>query len=260
MLWVMRSPLKWLLVLLLLFCHPLLAEGEAYDSYEIGEGGRLYDNWAAELGVEAPNETHPGYNDYKGKKRGAATWRCKECHGWDYRGAAGVYGVGAHYTGTQGIFAARRASIPKVIDTLKNHNHVFDRVLSAKQLEAVAAFVVLGQVDMRRFIHPNTRKIAGDARKGRLTYLEQCTLCHGSDGKTRNLSHTKGKKVYMGGAAQTNPWETMHKIRFGHPGDFYTNKYDVEGRPRLNMPAMLGVVTLQDQIDLLAYLVTLPQK
>ncbi len=257
--WVKRSSLKWLLVSLL-FSHALMAERELYDSYEIGEGGRLYDNWAAELGVSAPSRTHPGYNDYKGKQRGAVTWRCKECHGWDYRGAAGNYGVGEHYTGTQGIFAARRTSIPEVLATLKNDNHLFDQFLPARQLEAVAAFVVLGQVDMRRFIHPITKKISGDARKGRLTYLEQCSLCHGSDGKTRNLSRVKGKKRYLGGVAQHNPWKTMHKIRFGHPGKFYTNKYDPEGRPRLNMPAMLGVVTLQDQIDLLAYLSTLPVK
>ncbi len=259
MLRMTRFALKFMTVpLLLLASNPIFSED--FDSYALGEGGRLYDNWAAELAKQAPDETHPGYNDYKGKKRGAATWRCKECHGWDYLGAAGDYGKGAHYTGTQGIAAYRGTSIAQVIDILHNDNHVFDRVLSDKQLETVAAFVVLGQVNMRAFIDVNTNKIAGDASKGRETYKRECMLCHGNAGKMRNLSHIKDKKRYMGDVANKNPWETMHKIRFGHPGMRYTDKYDANGKPRVNMPAMLGVVPLQAQIDLLAYLVTLSKK
>ncbi len=258
---MMRSSLKLLAVPLLLFSPLLLAEELSLEkSYEIGEGGRLYDNWAAELGVQAPRETHPGYNDYKGEKRGTATWRCKECHGWDYRGAAGQYGKGEHYTGTQGIFAARDSAVENVVERLKNDNHLFDSVLTAEQIEKVATFVVQEQLDMRLFIDVNTQEISGDARKGRGTYLQQCALCHGSSGKTRNLSYDNNRKRYLGGVAKENPWKVMHKIRFGHPGKFYSNKYDAEGRPRANMPAMLGVITLQEQVDLLAYLVTLPAK
>ena len=36
-------------------------------------------------------------------RTGAATWRCKECHGWDYMGVDGQYGHGPHKTGFPGI-------------------------------------------------------------------------------------------------------------------------------------------------------------
>ncbi|MDI6800760.1 MAG: hypothetical protein QMD01_01690, partial [Thermodesulfovibrionales bacterium] len=65
-------------------------------------GGVLYDNWLAELRVKA-DKTHPSY-PAEGKQKGAATWRCKECHGWDYKGKDGDYSKGnARYTGIKGI-------------------------------------------------------------------------------------------------------------------------------------------------------------
>jgi thiosulfate dehydrogenase len=33
--------------------------------------------------MDEPQGTHPSYPK-AGKKTGAGTWRCKECHGWDY--------------------------------------------------------------------------------------------------------------------------------------------------------------------------------
>ena len=257
MLRMTRSIVKYMLFpVALLFSTSLMAE--SYDSYAVAEGGRLYDNWAVEVGQQAPDTTHPGYNDYKGTKRGAETWRCKECHGWDYEGARGQYGIGPHYTGTKGITAYRGASIAEVVTVLRNDNHRFDRVLSEDQLSKVAAFVGQGLVNMRAFINRRTKAVAGDANKGRLTYQEQCTLCHGSTGKARNLSGERDHALSLGGLANENPWQVMHQIRAGHPGKFYTNKYDEEGRPRMNMPAMIGVVPLEGQIDLLAYLMSLP--
>lgn len=46
----------------------------------ITKGGLLYDNWYAQLGVDAPEKTHPLY-PAAGKQKGASAWRCKECHG-----------------------------------------------------------------------------------------------------------------------------------------------------------------------------------
>jgi mono/diheme cytochrome c family protein len=254
----MTKPAFKCLFLSFVFLFSSTPMAENYDSYALAEGGRIYDNWPLELGKEAPNSTHPGYNDYKGKKRGAETWRCKACHGWDYEGAMGAYGKGAHYTGTKGITAYRGATIDEVVAVLRNDNHAFDRVLTEEQLKKVAVFVGQGLLNMRAFIRLNGSKVSGDATKGRLTYQEQCTLCHGSSGKARNLSQSRSQKLYMGDVANDNPWKVMHKIRFGHPGKFYTNKYDEEGRPRMNMPAMLGVIPLEGQIDLLAYLMSLP--
>jgi len=72
------------------------------DTWMIARGGRLYDNWLAELEADTPKSSHPAY-PAGGRMKGPATWRCKECHGWDYRGNTGDYGRGLHYTGTKGV-------------------------------------------------------------------------------------------------------------------------------------------------------------
>ena len=58
-------------------------------------GGRLYDNWYRELHLPPPREPHPLLAEtVTGAGAGAAaSWRCATCHGWDYRGAAGMSGI-----------------------------------------------------------------------------------------------------------------------------------------------------------------------
>lgn len=53
-------------------------------------GGKLYDKWWTVLGVDAPTEDQPLWKTQTTNTRtGADTWRCKECHGWDYKGVEG---------------------------------------------------------------------------------------------------------------------------------------------------------------------------
>ncbi|MHC5005427.1 MAG: hypothetical protein ACYTJ0_20185, partial [Planctomycetota bacterium] len=62
-------------------------------------GGLMYDKWWTVAGVAEPVGTHPLY-PVDGPQTGSSTFRCKECHGWDYKGADGAYGKGSsHYTG-----------------------------------------------------------------------------------------------------------------------------------------------------------------
>ncbi len=56
--------------------------------WAISRGGQLYDKWWAVIEADAPKTTHPAY-PAAGKKKGSTTWRCKECHGWDYKGRDG---------------------------------------------------------------------------------------------------------------------------------------------------------------------------
>ncbi len=79
------------------------------DDWAIAYGGRLYDTWWQVLGEPAPTATNPAYTASApaGKATGATTWRCRECHGWDYKGATGINGQGsAAFTGIKGILAA----------------------------------------------------------------------------------------------------------------------------------------------------------
>src|SRR3989304_6104209 len=56
-------------------------------------GGLLYDQWWDVLEVDAPAEDQPLWGTQTTNTRsGADSWRCKECHGWDYKGVDGAYG------------------------------------------------------------------------------------------------------------------------------------------------------------------------
>ncbi len=207
------------------------------------EGGLLYDKWWKELGIAKPKMTHPSYPE-SGRKQGASTWRCKECHGWDYSGKTGAYGKGSHYTGIRGIRASAGTTEKRVTAILRNKTHRFDR-LPRRALQAVATFVVYGQVDMDRSIDRDSGKAKGDTAAGGRLYRTICIRCHGADGKLLNFSGDAKNPEYVGTVAARNPWEALHKIRFGHPG--------------AQMPSLLAL-SIEQQVGVLAYTQRLPDR
>ncbi|MDH5615478.1 MAG: hypothetical protein OEY62_02950, partial [Acidimicrobiia bacterium] len=55
---------------------------------DVVTGGLLYDQWWKVLALDAPADDNPLWASQTTNERsGADTWRCKECHGWDYKGA-----------------------------------------------------------------------------------------------------------------------------------------------------------------------------
>src|SRR3990172_8100761 len=81
------------------------------DPASIARGGAVYDNWWKAAGAAEPGGNQPLWSLQSTNTRsGTDTWRCKECHGWDYKGADGVYGSGSHFTGFKGILAASEMS------------------------------------------------------------------------------------------------------------------------------------------------------
>jgi hypothetical protein len=75
---------------------PVWAAGSA----SIARGGRLYDHWQKETDAWPPISRHPAYPKEASKAAvPAVNWRCKEYHGWDYKGVDGVYGKEPHRTG-----------------------------------------------------------------------------------------------------------------------------------------------------------------
>jgi thiosulfate dehydrogenase len=209
---------------------------------QLAWGGVLYDNWPIELGIKI-NETHPSYPAV-GKKKGLSTWRCKECHGWDYKGKAGIYSKGSHYTGIIGIRAYANQDLVEIVKVLKNDAHAFNDILSDKALDALALFVSFGQIDVDLYIDRVTKKSIGDPTNGGRIYLTTCTKCHGEDGKEINFKD-ETKPEYTGTIAKKNPWETLHKIRWGHPGT--------------QMISLL-FLGLKEQLDVLSFCQTLPQR
>ena len=110
------------------------------------------------------------------------------------------------------------------------------------EMEKLAKFVSLGQIDMDLYIDRATKAARGDAQRGASAYQTICAVCHGFDGKAINF-HDEAKPEFIGTIAKKNPWEFMHKARFGQPG----------------IP-MISLITLpvQDVADILAYAQTLP--
>ncbi len=209
---------------------------------QLAWGGVLYDNWLNELGVTI-KKTHPSY-PAEGKKKGASTWRCKECHGWDYKGTAGAYSKGSHYTGIKGIRAYAHQNPKDIVAVLKDKTHAFGNRIPENALNALALFVSYGQIDMDPYINRSTKRSVGDPTNGARIYLTTCIKCHGEDGKEINFKDEKNP-VYIGTAALKNPWETLHKIRWGHPGS--------------QMISLL-FLELKEQFDVLSFCQILPAK
>ncbi|MDP2727915.1 MAG: hypothetical protein Q8P59_10275, partial [Dehalococcoidia bacterium] len=73
----------WLFPLLLALVGVALAQA---DPASVAKGGRLYDEWWEEApGATEPKGDQPLWaTQTTNTRKGTDTWRCKECHGWDY--------------------------------------------------------------------------------------------------------------------------------------------------------------------------------
>ena len=207
-------------------------------SAAIAHGGRLYDDWQVESRAQRQALRHPAYpvaayfaND------AATTWRCKECHGWDYKGKDGAYAQGRHATGIKGIRGMAKAAPEAVLAVLRNASHRYDAVLKERDLIDLAHFVSAGQLDMATAID-SAGKARGDGQRATATYRTICANCHGVDGQRIITA------VPLGRVARTSPWESLHKIMNGHPNE--------------KMPA-LRELDQQLLIDILAHLQGLPE-
>jgi len=208
------------------------------DLSSIVRGARLYDRWYAEIGEGAPRTSHPAYPaDAYFAAQPERNWRCTECHGWDYKGRAGAYSSGDHYTGIVGIQSMEGAAPDRIIAVLKDDTHRYGSALEQQEFRDLANFVRQGQIDMDAFIDRSTKIAKGDAASSKVYFSTICANCHGKDGqKFRNIPS-------LGKTARENPWKALHTILNGHPGE--------------NMPA-LRAFNPQILVGILAHAQTLP--
>jgi thiosulfate dehydrogenase len=232
---------------------PLTSESSARydpDLWDIARGGQLYDNWALALDRELPGESHPSYPPV-GRREGGTTWRCKECHGWDYMGEDGAYGRGGHFTGVKGIRRMVGRPVEDIVRIFTDETHRYTtEMLPEPAMRKLALFVSKGQIGMDQYIDRSTKRARGDLRRGASFFQTICAICHGFDGaemisKRETELAVFGDRGFLGTIANTNPWETLHKIRNGQPG--------------VGMVA-LRVLNTQDQVDVLAYMQTLVRR
>ncbi|MCB9853083.1 MAG: hypothetical protein H6819_08305 [Phycisphaerales bacterium] len=186
-------------------------------------GGLLWDEWWEVNGAPAPTETHPLYPTI-GQKSGSTTHRCKECHGWDYKGADGAYGSGSHYTGIGGVLGSSltNAEMYQLIkfDTPPSGHGFSNYGLTDADILDLVAFLKNQVIDTDPYIDA-TGVFIGDLGQGMINYEMQgfvaCSACHGPDGAAINFG-TPTSPEWVGTIAEKNPWELFHKIRFGQPG------------------------------------------
>jgi len=214
---------------------------------DVARGGRLYDNWWEEIGAKTPSTDQPLWKTQTtNTRKGGDTWRCKECHGWDYKGKDGAYGSGSHKTGFVGVAGAKSKSVADVVTALKgkpNADHDFSQVMKEQDLVDLALFITQGQVDTATMVNADKSSKGGVAANGKTQYEKVCTNCHGPQGNAINFGDYAALE-FVGHVAADNPWEFMHKVRFGQPG--------------WPMPSGLSNEwKLQDYLDVLAYAQTL---
>ncbi len=213
------------------------------------DGGRLYDAWWEGIGADEPKTDQPLWKTQTtNTRKGADTWRCKECHGWDYKGKDGAYGSGSHKTGFTGLLASAGKSVDELTAWLtgkKNPDHDFSKLLDAAQTKAMVDFIQKEMKDTAAYINAD-KTVKGDPAKGKAKFTATCAACHGNDGKKINFGDAANPE-YVGTVASDNPWEFFHKITSGQPGE--------------PMPSGLGLGwTQQDIADVLSFAQTLPTK
>ena len=209
------------------------------DEGMIAHGGKIYDKWFKVVGAPKPKDTHMSWPKSNTKKKGNATHRCKSCHGWDYMGKDGAYASGSYKTGIPGVRNHAGGDAAKVVAVLKDKTHGYAGKMDDATMNAVAMFVTKGQVDMDKYIDRKTKKVSGDAAKGKDYYNTLCVNCHDAKG------HSPKDMPALGPLTNKNPWEVIHKVLNGQPG---------EGMPGLR--ALPMAVTA----DVVAYVQTLPKK
>jgi len=230
------------------------AAAPASNLESVARGGLLYDMWWRVVpGASEPKSDQALWAlQTTNKRSGSVSWRCKECHGWDYKGKDGAYGSGSRYTGFPGVWdAAQKKSAEQLAATVRglpNDKHNFSSVLRPTDIADLANFLKGGLVDMGKHVDYKTRQpIGGDAGRGKAIYAA-CGACHGPDGKKLNFGTEKSPE-YVGTIAITNPQEFLHKIWVGQPG---------------SNPVMPGALVMgwpmNQVVDVLAYSQTLPEK
>lgn len=176
-------------------------------------GGRLYDRWTAEAGVEV-----------EGAKR------LKNIYGWDLRGADGIYGP--KYQNKSGVsernLLATQQSEEELIAWLSAGDgdlpglggHVDDAALrdlaafismmQRGELPGPGAFFTLSETAPKNYVLVQ----GADATRGQVTYADACAHCHGKDGTNIPIDETLSLGAFM----RAKAYEGWFKILNGHPG------------------------------------------
>jgi len=238
-------------------CSAELSHPGQYASASAMRGAHLYDDWQTTTGT-ATTGNNPLYAQTTGQSTGATTWRCKECHGVDYRGKDGFYATGTHATGVKGLLGtAANLDADEIYAALSGPclgpaNTAAGGYLSDADRWDLVKFIREGIVDVTTFLDATGAPVAPDLANGQVLYEDQCKRCHGADGAKVNIG-TAASVSYVGTEVLKNGFNFQHRVRFGPVG--------VPGSLREEMPGAVNFGwSLQDVRDVMGYSRTLPTK
>jgi len=133
--------------------------------------------------------------------------------------------------------------------------HVFGTLLTPEQITALAMFIKQGMVDSSPYFGMDTiiNGSLANFENGEYLYSFRgfaaptagCELCHNADGLGE-------QGVNLGDIANTNPWEFLHKIRFGQPATAMPAMFDAEDANGFLL------FDIQDAVDVIQYSQSLP--
>jgi len=191
------------------------------DEGMLAKGGQLYDWFYKITYGDVPKKTHAAMPADAGQT-GKKTWRCVNCHGYDYNGDVGL----------PGISKAAGKDPAEIIAILKDgtHNYTTD-IFNDEEFQSLGVFVSKGQIDVAA--------AKGDVAKGQGYFETVCAVCHGPDGKKIT------DMPPLGAVVNKLPERSLHRIRFS--------------KPAVDMPS-LAAFSSQVAVDVWTYAKTLPQE
>ena len=214
-------------------------------------GGRLYVSWDLVTNFSGIEARHPLWgNSNTPQIPDRITWRCVNCHAWDYRGSEGRLPYPGMQRGQDNPSLLPLTSSPAEeilawLDGTNNPDHNFSNYLSDQDLRDISAFISNALVNPDLIATTENNEVQGTISVGNDVYREYCQSCHGAEGEKINFGSTTVPS-FMGDLAWANPWRIAHEVHFGHISSSVPSA------------STLGI-SFSQQIDLLAYLQTMPR-
>jgi len=219
-----------------IFVQPIPIEFDQsdYDKANVVRGGRLYDNWWREKNVSKPSSDNPIWEKVlerfpENTINNENQWRCKECHGWDYKGHSGTYNEDSdHYTDIPGLSKTNlQYNVKNIFFAIVNGSVNYGSINEiSHQFTGLDLLNLADTYDLTKFIFQiarlsETNTFEGNKSKGVEIFNNipndnnrSCTYvsCH-----TESSSLTPSLEQIINLAFQ-DPNKFLHKLRFGSPG------------------------------------------